>query len=257
VESYRSEEEQVEALRRWWDENGRSTLVGIGLALVAAFGWQGWQQHNQEQREVASDLYQQLLESAGEGELAPAREGVVERLAVQLKEDYSGTSYAQFASFQLARLAVAAGDMAAAESELRWVLAAADSGSDTALVARQRLARVLASGGDTEAALKLLQVSGSNPYMASYALARGDILLAAGRRNEAVDAYQLARQMTAENSGQLNIATLDQKLASLSPVAPAEFDPDSVPPLELDNTGATTGDAAESVADTPALESEE
>ena len=38
MESYRTEEEQVEALKRWWDENGRSTMTAVVLALVAGFG---------------------------------------------------------------------------------------------------------------------------------------------------------------------------------------------------------------------------
>ena len=43
MESYRTEEEQVEALRRWWNENGRSTLFVIVVVLAGTFGWQGWQ----------------------------------------------------------------------------------------------------------------------------------------------------------------------------------------------------------------------
>ena len=34
MEEYRTEEEQVEALRRWWNENGRSTIVAIIVALA-------------------------------------------------------------------------------------------------------------------------------------------------------------------------------------------------------------------------------
>jgi predicted negative regulator of RcsB-dependent stress response len=222
VESYRTEEEQVEALKRWWDENGRSTVIGIALALVAAFGWQAWQDHRQGQRETASALYQQLLVSAAGAEQDAAREGEVERLAARLKDEFGGTTYAQFASLQLARLAVAGNDLAAAEAELRWVLSQASSGSDVALVARQRLARVTAAAGNTDAALDLLEVSSDKPYEASYALARGDILLAAGRGDEALAAYQLARQLAEESPGQVNLVTLNEKIASLNPAAPAE-----------------------------------
>lgn len=220
MEEYRSEEEQVEALKRWWDENGRSTLAGIALALVAAFGWQGWQEYRQGQREAASDLYQQLLDAVAGAEQAPAQQGVAERLAAQLKTDFGGTTYAQFASLQVARMAVADDDLDTAEQELRWVLAQADSGSDTALVTQQRLARVVAAKGDTEGALALLDTSGVNPYQATYALARGDILLAAGRSDEALTAYQLAREAAAEDAGQVSLAALEQKIASLQLAEP-------------------------------------
>ena len=42
-DSYRTEEEQVEALKAWWRENGKSTVVAIAMAVMGVFGWQGWQ----------------------------------------------------------------------------------------------------------------------------------------------------------------------------------------------------------------------
>ncbi len=39
----RTEEEQVEALKDWWKENGRSLLLGVALALAIVFGWKGWE----------------------------------------------------------------------------------------------------------------------------------------------------------------------------------------------------------------------
>ena len=41
MEQYRTEEEQVEALKKWWEENGRSTVVAVIVALGLGFGWQG------------------------------------------------------------------------------------------------------------------------------------------------------------------------------------------------------------------------
>ena len=47
MDTYRTEEEQVEAIRHWWDENGRSIIISIVLALAAGFGWQAWKDHDQ------------------------------------------------------------------------------------------------------------------------------------------------------------------------------------------------------------------
>ena len=44
-----SEEEQIEAFKRWWAENGLQTLLSIVLVVGGYFGWQGWQQHQQDQ----------------------------------------------------------------------------------------------------------------------------------------------------------------------------------------------------------------
>ena len=37
MEQYRTEEEQVEALKKWWEENGRSTIVAVIVALGLGF----------------------------------------------------------------------------------------------------------------------------------------------------------------------------------------------------------------------------
>jgi predicted negative regulator of RcsB-dependent stress response len=63
VESYRTEEEQLEALKRWWQENGRGIVLGVVLALGLGFGWQAWQTNQQTAAENASILYQQLLQA--------------------------------------------------------------------------------------------------------------------------------------------------------------------------------------------------
>ena len=167
MESYRTEEEQVEALRRW----------------------QGWQKSREQAAENASTLYQQMLMALSAEEeqgAAPAR-----AIARQIKDEHRGSTYAQFAALHLARLAVNDNDLAAAESELRWVLEMAKKGGDMHAVARLRLARVVAAQGNTEQALGLL-AEPSADYLASYDMARGDILLAEGREAEALAAFRSA-----------------------------------------------------------------
>lgn len=211
MEAYRSEEEQVEALRRWWDENGRSIVVAVVVALAAGFGYQGWQEHQRGQRAQASDMYQAMIRSlgasGGSDVAAPAE------LAEQLKTAFPGSTYAQFAALHLAAFAVEEGRLDEAEAQLRWVLGKAGKGSDTARVAQLRLARVLAAAGETEQALSILD-DNAGAYQASYALARGDILLGQGREDEARLAYS---QVLAE-AGQVgaNLASVRQKLQSLA-----------------------------------------
>ncbi len=237
MEQYRTEEEQVEALKKWWDENGRSTLAAVIIALAAGFSWQTWKGYDQRQRENASDAYQAMLRAVA-GDDAQQQQEAVE-LAKALKENYSGSTYAQFAALHLARLAVEQGDLAEAEAQLRWVLGKADKGSDTAWVAQLRLARVLAAAGDTDQALEILEQAGDGPYQASYAVARGDILLQQGREAAAREAYMAARMHAAASPGQVNLVTLEQKLQSLAPVPPQSFDTagESLPP------GAFPGEA--------------
>ena len=189
MESYRTEEEQLEALKRWWQENGRGIVIGVVLALGAGFGWQAWQKSRQQAAEAASTLYQQMLVALsaedGQGEASGRT------LAERIRDEHRGSSYAQFAALHLARLAVNDGNLVEAEAQLRWVLAMADGDSDTAQVARLRLARVLASAGSAAQALEML-AEPSESYRGSYAIARGDILLGEGRERDALAAFEEA-----------------------------------------------------------------
>jgi len=218
VESYRTEEEQVEALRRWWNENGRSTIVAIILALGLGFGYQGWKNYKVENAEAASDLYQRMLQAFSAPALSPEQEEIALQLAAQLKADYSDSTYAQFASLQLARVAVLKNNLAEAQAELRWVLGKADKGSDVARIAQLRLARVLAASGEPDQALSILEQGGEGPYKASYAVAQGDILLSVDRAEEASEAYATALALAAgEDTADIDLAAVEQKLQALNP----------------------------------------
>jgi predicted negative regulator of RcsB-dependent stress response len=217
VEEYRTEEEQVEALRRWWSENGRSIVAAVIIALAGSFAWQTWQSSQQANLEQASEIYQAMLRAIGTGEAsADSQAGVA--LAEQLKQDFDGSTYAQFAALHLAALAVNEGNLAEAESQLRWVLTKAAKGSDVEELAELRLARVLASSGDTDQALAILAKAVEGPYGASYAAARGDILLGLGRNDEARDSYMQALALASDNREGLNLPVLQQKLQSLTPM---------------------------------------
>ena len=103
MEEYRTEEEQVEALRRWWQENGRSIIAAVIIALAASFSWQTWESSQEGHQEEASTVYEAMLRAIGIGEASVnAQMGV--NLAEQLKQNFDGTIYAQFAALHLAGL---------------------------------------------------------------------------------------------------------------------------------------------------------
>ena len=64
MDVYKTEDEQWEAVRQWWRENGMSAVFGIVLGLGAIFGWRWWQTHQIEQAEAASGIYQTALKAA-------------------------------------------------------------------------------------------------------------------------------------------------------------------------------------------------
>jgi predicted negative regulator of RcsB-dependent stress response len=243
VEEYRTEEEQLEALGRWWKENGRSIVAAVVIALAASFGWQSWKSNDAQQLELASDNYQALLRAMSAQAESPSAD--ITELAEQLKSEYSSSTYAQFAALHLAAIAVQDKNMPAAQEQLRWVLSHASNGSDTAQVAQLRLARVLAASGDIDQALSVLGEAGTGTYAATYAAAEGDILLAAGRDDEARDAYSKALALAGGESGRVNLPALQQKLESLVPVPARSIE------IETSAEAVETAPAPKDIVDVP------
>ncbi|HJO10981.1 MAG TPA: tetratricopeptide repeat protein, partial [Gammaproteobacteria bacterium] len=59
-----AEEETIEALKKWWDENGVQILV-IVVAVVGAFAAVTvWQNSRDSSATAASDLYEEILSLA-------------------------------------------------------------------------------------------------------------------------------------------------------------------------------------------------
>ena len=224
METYRTEDEQVEALKKWWDENGRSTLAAVGLALFAGFGWNYWQGHQQDQAEQASAVYEEMLavarEAGQDSDLAR-----LQTLAERVKADYGSSTYAQFASLHLARIAVSEGRLEDAESELRWVLTLGPEAEVRAL-AELRLARVKTAQGEAQAALDILNAAEPGAYEPAYAEARGDAWLQLGEQDQAIAAYESALQLAAA-SGAGAGEGLRLKLSALTPVPARELAPAS------------------------------
>ncbi|HWR78703.1 MAG TPA: tetratricopeptide repeat protein [Pseudomonas sp.] len=209
--SSRTEEEELAMIRDWWQRNGKPLITGSVLALVLVFGWKGWQNYQVEQAQGASMLYQQLLESVmpANGQPDPAQ---IAALASNLKKDYAGTTYAQYGSLFVAKVAVEAGKPDDAVNELQAVL---EKPADATLeeLARQRLARVQAAQGKAEEALKLLQAKVEPAFAASRDELKGDLLLQLGRIEEARAAYESAKKALSDESTQ---SSLQMKLDDLA-----------------------------------------
>jgi len=238
VDSYRTEEEQVEALKRWWRDNGRSTVIAVLLAAALGLGWQAWQRSREASAAEASLRYQALLEALDAQELAALDDSVQSDAdprarAEELRSGHGGSVYGKLAAMHLARLAVRDGDLEEAEKQLRWATDKAPA--ELAAVARLRLARVVASMGETDEALALLAEGADGELSAAYAQARGDVLLEAGRDDEALDAYREAAAGLAGTP--VMPGSLRDKIEYLSPETPAA----PVPAPATADSGAEAG----------------
>ena len=206
-----TEDEQIAQLKDWWDRNGKPLLAGGVLALVAVFGWQAWQKHQETRAQGASVLYQQLLETALDPSGKPDAAKVAE-LATKLDNEFAGSHYAQYGNLFVAKVAVEANRLDDAAAVLQRVV---DKPADATLgeLARQRLARVLAAQDKTDEALKLLDAKVEDAYLASREELKGDLLVQLGRSDDAHAAYQKAKDALAEDAA---VGGLQMKLDDLA-----------------------------------------
>jgi predicted negative regulator of RcsB-dependent stress response len=186
VEIYESDREQVEALRKWWKENGGSIVLGAVLGLGAVIGWRTWVGYQQAQAEKGSVAYEQVV---GLAETGDRQQAVVQ--GEFLIADQPGSLYAGLAALLLARVAAEHGDLADAARRLEWV-AATPPVPEMEPVARLQLARVRLAEGKLDEALALADRETPEPFRALYAELRGDILVARGERESARAAYRQA-----------------------------------------------------------------
>lgn len=217
MESYRTDEEQVEALKSWWAENGKSIALGVVVAIAAVFGWQGWEKQQETRLAEASASYQSLLEADSAAESDGTKVTTARHLAETLKADYPGTTYAIFGAMYKAKYAAQSSQWDEAETELRWVLEQKPS-EPMMLQAKVRLAHVLLAQKRYEDAQQVLAGSELGSYAALIAETRGDILLAQGDNSGALAAYEQAKAELAALDNASPNPLLDMKINDLQQV---------------------------------------
>ncbi|KFC51585.1 MULTISPECIES: tetratricopeptide repeat protein [Halomonadaceae] len=196
----RSEEEQLEVVKRWWKENGTSLIAGAVLAAAGVFGWNAWQNYQEGKAEAASARYQQLINMTAGTTLEDDQLSEAQTLIDELTDDYGNTLYAELAQLLEARLAVEQGDLSTAKQALQDV-ASHSSRRYVQSVAWLRLARIEVAQGNPEAALALLDQPISDALAAQQANVRGDAFFAQNQPEQAREAWQTA-QSIAQNQNQ-------------------------------------------------------
>lgn len=185
---YDTEEEQVEALKRWWKENSTSTIVGLAMGIVIILGWNYWQDHKKTQAAQASATYSQLLKALDDN-----KNDSVDKLAERMQEQFKGSEYAAYSGLLQAKLKAQQGDLAAAKQILKTVAAA--SNKHLSNIARIRLVRLMLATGEYEQGLQVINevdAKEAASYSANYDELVGDLYVALDRLDEARTSYQNA-----------------------------------------------------------------
>ncbi len=202
---FETDEERVEAIKKWWKNNGVAVVAGIVIGLGGVIGWRAWIGHQTTHAQRASIAFEQLQMGADMGDAeATAKQAEI------LVDDFGDTPYAGFALLTAARVAVESGNLEAAAEALADAL---EEAPDPALaqLAALRLARVQIALGELDAARKTIasrETEGA--FRGDFAALRGDIAAAEGRIDEARGAYEDA---LASNPG--NARLIELKLQNL------------------------------------------
>lgn len=214
-----AEEETIESLKKWWDENGRGLVVLVVTVLAGYTGWLLWQNARATDAESASNLYEEILSVvivAPEQTISAADSEQIIAIAAQLREDHPDSIYARFASLFGAQQQVRQGDLQAAADSLQWILDNRRSGllqretEGLVLTASLRLGRVLLAQERYDEALALVNGVDPESFEAGFAELRGDIYFAQGLLLDAREAYLAAQQAGSNSDG------LRMKLENLS-----------------------------------------
>jgi predicted negative regulator of RcsB-dependent stress response len=200
--------EQGERVKSWLRENGSAIVMGLVLAFGLMFGFKQWQQWETGKRQQASAEYQVLL---GHIELNNM-DAAVPNYEV-LKTEYPKSAYTAMASLVMAKARLNAGQADLAATALTHAMQNAQP-APVQVIARGRLARVRLSQGDAAAALALLDGAPSDEgFESQFAEIRGDIHLANGATEQAIESYRTSLELLDERVG--NRRFLIMKLEAL------------------------------------------
>lgn len=181
------EEQEINQLKDWWKENGKTIIVAFILGVGGMFGWRYWQAHQAEQIAQASAQYNALIYSAQQDE--QAKKANIE----QFVQANSKTAYAVFALLDEAKKATEKQDFAAAEVNLNQALTQSQDEVLTSIVAL-RLSAVQFQLGQLDNALTTLNQVKGESFNARKAILTGDIQVAKGDKVAAKNSFEQAQQ---------------------------------------------------------------
>lgn len=188
--------EQGERVKSWLRENGSAIVMGLVLAFGLMFGFKQWQAWETSERQQASAEYQ-VMASLIE---ANKMDAAVPNYQV-LKSEYPKSAYTSMAAMLMAKARLQAGQLDLAATALTYAMDNAQP-APVKIIARERLARIRLSQGKPEVALELLDgASSSEGFEAQFAEIRGDIHLANGEIELAIQSYQTSLDTLEEGVG--------------------------------------------------------
>jgi predicted negative regulator of RcsB-dependent stress response len=176
------EQEQLDALRAWWKQNGQIVTMAVGAAFVGLIGYQSWTYYQHQQSLKASAQYEALTQL----DIKDVKQ--VRAVSSQIMENFAGSPYAARAALMAARANYESGDVKSARSQIEWALSHASEDSVKA-IAQLQLAALQVEEKKYDDALKTLSDKHEASFDGLFADLKGDILVAQNKPGEAKKAY--------------------------------------------------------------------
>lgn len=188
MSDYLSDKEQVEMVKKWWNDYGKALLLAVIVGLFIGFLWRTWGGYEAKQAVKASAIYQLLLEADEKNQFTNAQ-----GYAQTLVQHYERTPYAAMANFVWAKEAVSQKDYATAYEKLQWIIKNSHVKSYRHL-AMIRAAGVLLEQKKFQVALDLLSAIKESEFQPMIDSVKGDAYMGLGKIKEAQAAYSTANQ---------------------------------------------------------------
>ena len=177
MEVYSNENEQVDALRQFFANNGKALAVGVIIGIAALGGWRFWSTHQDGADKAASAQYQQLTTA-----MQADKPQTLEAVAAFANEN--NNTYGALASLDLAKQYVEANQLDKAISLLQSGLKDTKDANLQAVINLRQLQQ-----NQADAALSTLNNVKGDGWTAIIADIRGEALLSKGDKQGARDAW--------------------------------------------------------------------
>lgn len=196
------DQDNIDGVKTWWDKFGTAIAILLTALLVTMGGTQAWKYYQQQQAQLAADLYVLLQQVQLSNE--PAK---INDAAYLLTEGFPSSGYAPRAALIAAQADVQAGNNKRAMQSLQWII---DNAKETALhdVARLRIAGILLDEEKYDEALRILNTQHGETFAGLYSDRKGDILVASKKISEARLSYQAAIDKLSKSNNYYNIVQM-------------------------------------------------
>lgn len=185
MSDHQTEEQQVEAIKAFWSENGNAIIAGLVLGFAGFIGY-GYYQENKLAQEVnTSEAYQNVVELSSGDEKTYLAEGE------KFISENGDSSYSVLTALALAKEAASHKDWAKAAE---YLATAKEKSANPGLkaIATTRLARVQIELAQYDNALTSLATPLPTSFKASVEEIKGDAYLKQDKIDLARNAYQAA-----------------------------------------------------------------